>query len=108
MIKIHTLGYPRIGRRRELKKAVEAYWAGKIDAAYALMLANAARVDALAVGDLDLQPHFDGAQVGIGRAAEIGQAQVVVGCEGVAQYHADNSIQCAATTAAKVAVKAAA
>ncbi|KHL01911.1 5-methyltetrahydropteroyltriglutamate--homocysteine S-methyltransferase [Sinomonas humi] len=23
------LGYPRIGRRRELKKAVEAYWAGK-------------------------------------------------------------------------------
>ena len=28
-----TLGYPRIGRRRELKKAVEAYWAGKIDAA---------------------------------------------------------------------------
>ena len=28
-----VLGYPRIGRRRELKKAVEAYWAGKIDAA---------------------------------------------------------------------------
>lgn len=27
------LGYPRIGRRRELKKAVEAYWAGTIDAA---------------------------------------------------------------------------
>jgi 5-methyltetrahydropteroyltriglutamate--homocysteine methyltransferase len=27
------LGYPRVGRRRELKKAVEAYWAGKIDAA---------------------------------------------------------------------------
>lgn len=27
------LGYPRIGRRRELKKAVEGYWAGKIDAA---------------------------------------------------------------------------
>ena len=27
------LGYPRIGRRRELKKAVEAFWSGKIDAA---------------------------------------------------------------------------
>ncbi|WP_026555053.1 5-methyltetrahydropteroyltriglutamate--homocysteine S-methyltransferase [Arthrobacter sp. 35W] len=27
------LGYPRIGRRRELKKAIEAFWAGKIDAA---------------------------------------------------------------------------
>lgn len=26
------LGYPRIGRRRELKKAVEAYWAGLIGA----------------------------------------------------------------------------
>jgi len=25
------LGYPRIGRRRELKKAVEAFWAGRID-----------------------------------------------------------------------------
>ncbi|MGX5694987.1 5-methyltetrahydropteroyltriglutamate--homocysteine S-methyltransferase [Agromyces soli] len=27
------LGYPRIGRRRELKRALEAYWAGRIDAA---------------------------------------------------------------------------
>lgn len=26
------LGYPRIGRRRELKRAVEAHWAGKISA----------------------------------------------------------------------------
>jgi len=25
------LGYPRIGRRRELKRAVEAFWAGRID-----------------------------------------------------------------------------
>jgi 5-methyltetrahydropteroyltriglutamate--homocysteine methyltransferase len=25
------LGYPRIGRRRELKKAIEAFWAGRID-----------------------------------------------------------------------------
>ncbi|GIF01600.1 5-methyltetrahydropteroyltriglutamate--homocysteine S-methyltransferase [Paractinoplanes rishiriensis] len=28
-----VLGYPRIGGNRELKKAVESYWAGKIDAA---------------------------------------------------------------------------
>ncbi|WP_036284385.1 5-methyltetrahydropteroyltriglutamate--homocysteine S-methyltransferase [Microbacterium luticocti] len=27
------LGYPRIGRRRELKRAVEAYWAGRLDQA---------------------------------------------------------------------------
>jgi 5-methyltetrahydropteroyltriglutamate--homocysteine methyltransferase len=28
----HNLGYPRIGSRRELKKACEQYWAGKITA----------------------------------------------------------------------------
>ena len=27
------LGYPRVGRRRELKRAVESYWAGRIDLA---------------------------------------------------------------------------
>jgi 5-methyltetrahydropteroyltriglutamate--homocysteine methyltransferase len=26
----HNLGYPRIGSHRELKKASEQYWAGKI------------------------------------------------------------------------------
>lgn len=30
-IKTNVLGYPRIGKQRELKKACEAYWAGKID-----------------------------------------------------------------------------
>ena len=25
-----TLGYPRMGRRRELKRALEAYWGGKM------------------------------------------------------------------------------
>jgi len=29
---IHNLGFPRIGAQRELKRAVEAYWAGKQDA----------------------------------------------------------------------------
>ncbi|MDH4573916.1 5-methyltetrahydropteroyltriglutamate--homocysteine S-methyltransferase [Salinicola acroporae] len=28
---VHTLGYPRIGAHRELKKAVEAYWRGELD-----------------------------------------------------------------------------
>ena len=27
-----TLGYPRIGRSREVKKALEAFWSGRIDA----------------------------------------------------------------------------
>ncbi len=33
MAKTATLGFPRIGLDRELKKAVEAYWAGKTDLA---------------------------------------------------------------------------
>jgi len=33
MTKIHNLGFPRIGAQRELKRAVEAYWAGKQTAA---------------------------------------------------------------------------
>ncbi len=31
MTKVHNLGFPRIGAHRELKKALEAYWAGKQD-----------------------------------------------------------------------------
>jgi 5-methyltetrahydropteroyltriglutamate--homocysteine methyltransferase len=31
MAKSSILGYPRIGKHRELKKAVEAFWAGKAD-----------------------------------------------------------------------------
>src|SRR5258708_19923323 len=30
MIRTTTLGYPRIGRNRELKQACEAYWSGNI------------------------------------------------------------------------------
>ncbi|HEX7735425.1 MAG TPA: 5-methyltetrahydropteroyltriglutamate--homocysteine S-methyltransferase [Ktedonobacteraceae bacterium] len=32
MVRTTTLGYPRIGRGRELKRACEAYWGGKIGA----------------------------------------------------------------------------
>ena len=35
----HTLGFPRVGLRRELKKAQESYWAG-----------NATREELLTVG----------------------------------------------------------
>jgi 5-methyltetrahydropteroyltriglutamate--homocysteine methyltransferase len=28
-IRTHNLGYPRIGEKRELKKATEAYWRGE-------------------------------------------------------------------------------
>jgi hypothetical protein len=45
----------------------------------------------VAVGDFDLQAVFDGAQVLVGRAAQVRQAGVVVRGKGVAQDHADNS-----------------
>jgi 5-methyltetrahydropteroyltriglutamate--homocysteine methyltransferase len=53
------LGYPRIGRRRELKKAVEAFWAGKISAdeleasAAELRATTRARLVALGLGRTD-------------------------------------------------------
>ncbi len=40
-----VLGYPRIGRARELKVATEAYWAGRIDAAELEHRAAALRAD---------------------------------------------------------------
>jgi len=45
-MKTHNLGYPRIGSRRELKKACEHYWARKItrealqDAAWQICIQN--------------------------------------------------------------------
>ena len=53
------LGYPRIGRRRELKKAVEAFWAGTITAdeleatAADLRAATRARLVELGLGQSD-------------------------------------------------------
>jgi 5-methyltetrahydropteroyltriglutamate--homocysteine methyltransferase len=53
------LGYPRIGRRRELKKAVEAFWAGKITVdeleatAAGLRAATRARLVELGLGATD-------------------------------------------------------
>ncbi|MET0956042.1 MAG: 5-methyltetrahydropteroyltriglutamate--homocysteine S-methyltransferase, partial [Cryobacterium sp.] len=53
------LGYPRIGRRRELKKAVEAFWAGRIDAdeleatAAALRTTTRERLAGLGLGRTD-------------------------------------------------------
>jgi 5-methyltetrahydropteroyltriglutamate--homocysteine methyltransferase len=53
------LGYPRIGRRRELKKAVEAFWAGKISAeelestAAAMRAATRERLASLGLGRTD-------------------------------------------------------
>ena len=30
MAHIHNLGFPRVGKKRELKFAVEAYWRGEL------------------------------------------------------------------------------
>ncbi len=63
-----NLGYPRIGRRRELKRATEAYWQGEIGAADLLAQAAALRranwqrqqalgIDLIPTGDFSLYDH---------------------------------------------------
>ena len=41
-------GYPRVGPQRELKKALESYWAGRIDAQTFESAAHSLRVDTYA------------------------------------------------------------
>lgn len=68
MIRTHILGYPRIGARRELKFALEAYWQGRSDATALEGTAKALRhahwqkqidagLDFLTVGDFALYDH---------------------------------------------------
>ncbi len=44
MVMAHNLGFPRIGARRELKQAVEAYWRGELDADGLLQAGRALRL----------------------------------------------------------------
>lgn len=44
-MKTQNLGYPRIGKNRELKKASEKYWAGKITAEELLQTAKEIRIE---------------------------------------------------------------
>ncbi|HET8608480.1 MAG TPA: 5-methyltetrahydropteroyltriglutamate--homocysteine S-methyltransferase [Burkholderiales bacterium] len=68
MVTTHNLGFPRIGRGRELKRALEAFWAGKIDepalreAALRLRAGRRqqqrqAGIDLVPVGDFALYDH---------------------------------------------------
>lgn len=63
-----TLGYPRIGRQRELKRALEAYWSGRSDEAALLERAASIRrenllvqreagIDVVPVNDFSLYDH---------------------------------------------------
>ncbi|MCX7818549.1 MAG: 5-methyltetrahydropteroyltriglutamate--homocysteine S-methyltransferase [Kiritimatiellae bacterium] len=64
----HTLGFPRIGLHRELKRAQEAFWKGELDEASLFEVARelrlrhwqlqqAAGVDLVPVGDFSLYDH---------------------------------------------------
>ncbi|MCS6968873.1 MAG: 5-methyltetrahydropteroyltriglutamate--homocysteine S-methyltransferase [Cytophagales bacterium] len=64
----HNLGYPRIGKQRELKKACESYWSGKIDQSELLAVAQqikeqnwqtqqAAGIDLIPINDFSLYDH---------------------------------------------------
>ena len=69
MTTTHTLGFPRMGLQRELKKQLEAYWSGQVDAAAleetARMLRErhwgiqaAAGMDLVPVGDFSFYDHM--------------------------------------------------
>ncbi|WP_439488065.1 5-methyltetrahydropteroyltriglutamate--homocysteine S-methyltransferase [Algoriphagus sp.] len=58
----HNLGYPRIGSRRELKKACEQYWSGKIGFSELLSVGEGIRKDNWALqkeAGIDLIPSND-------------------------------------------------
>ena len=66
MSKIHNLGFPRVGAKRELKFAQEAYWKGEKSAEELLAVAKALRarhwqdqqgLDLVPVGDFTLYDH---------------------------------------------------
>jgi 5-methyltetrahydropteroyltriglutamate--homocysteine methyltransferase len=76
-----NLGYPRIGPRRELKQALESYWAGELDeaglvavqdrlVASALRAQREAGLDVVPVGDFSLYDHVLDAAVMVGAVPE--------------------------------------
>ena len=77
-----NLGFPRIGPRRELKTAVEAYWAGKTDQAQLIATAKGLRaatwdrqkatgIDIIPSGDFSLYDHVLDTSVMLGAIPEI-------------------------------------
>lgn len=77
MVLATNLGFPRIGNRRELKKAVEAYWAGTIDEGELLgraqklrathwKLQKKAGLDHIPSGDFSLYDHVLDTAVTVG------------------------------------------
>lgn len=69
MVKSSTIGYPRIGEKREWKRALEQYWAGKIDQDTFLKEMEAIRlhhlqkqqekgIDFIPVGDFSFYDHM--------------------------------------------------
>ena len=66
MVTTHSLGFPRIGRKRELKFALEKYWKGTISEQALLEIAtdlraqhwqDQARLDWIPAGDFSLYDH---------------------------------------------------
>ena len=68
-IKTATLGYPRIGKNREVKKALEAFWGGKITSESLLQIVKEVEeanwktqldtgIDKIGVGDTTLYDHI--------------------------------------------------
>jgi 5-methyltetrahydropteroyltriglutamate--homocysteine methyltransferase len=77
-IKVHNLGYPRIGENRELKRATEAFWKGSLTEAQLLATGAALRRDRWlkqqAIG-IDLIPSND-----FSFYDQMGDTAALVGC----------------------------
>lgn len=86
---IHNLGFPRIGAKRELKFAQEAYWKGQISASELLATAKELRqinwkaqhaLDYVPVGDFSLYDHVLDMSFTLGnlpaRVAELGGSEL--------------------------------
>ena len=77
----HNLGYPRIGSRRELKKASEQYWAGRLSAAQLMsegkniriqnwLLQKESGIDLVPVGNFSFYDHVLDTSLMVGAVPE--------------------------------------
>jgi 5-methyltetrahydropteroyltriglutamate--homocysteine methyltransferase len=98
MLRLHNLGFPRIGPRRELKFALESYWQGEISPAELQARARQLRADnwarqadcdLLPVGDFSLYDHVLDTSFLFGNIpsrAHLGQASTASGSERLDEY----------------------
>ncbi|MCV6623745.1 MAG: 5-methyltetrahydropteroyltriglutamate--homocysteine S-methyltransferase [Cellvibrionaceae bacterium] len=88
MAHIHSLGFPRIGAQRELKFALEAYWAGELSSVELMEKAKQMRswmwqqqrdLDLISVGDFSLYDQVLDTSFALGNIPDRAQAGDIIG-----------------------------